>query len=191
MQTSAPVANVIGLGLIGGSVALALGARGWQVHGTDVNDAVVARALEERIISSSTIQRSASLTVVAVPVDAAQHAVQQALDLTDGPVTDVGSVKSPIATAFTSGRFVGGHPMAGSELEGLDGADAAMFESAIWVLTPTVATDDAALSAVAGVIRSLGAEVVALEPEAHDRLVGSESPLLQLTTPHRQWQRSG
>ena len=181
MQSSAPIANVIGLGLIGGSVALALGARGWQVHGTDISDAVVARALEERIIHSSAIQRSASLTVVAVPVDAANDAVQRALDLTDGPVTDVGSVKAPIAASHSSGRFVAGHPMAGSELEGLDGADAAMFESAIWVLTPTVATDDAALSSVAGVIRSLGAEVVALDPDAHDRLVAMVSHVPHLT----------
>ena len=66
-------------------------------------------------------------------------------------VTDVGSVKGAIAAAVDDPRFVGGHPMAGSELDGLDGADGAMFNGAVWVLTPAPRTADATLSVVAGV----------------------------------------
>ena len=62
--------------------------------------------------------------------------VKRALADTGGVVTDVGGVKGAIAEAVDDPRFVGGHPMAGSELDGLDGADGAMFSGATWVLTP-------------------------------------------------------
>jgi prephenate dehydrogenase len=68
-------------------------------------------------------------------------------------------------------RFVGGHPMAGSEQEGVDGATAELFEGAVWVLTPAERTDGAAYSRVRAIVGSLGAEVVALDPAQHDVLV--------------------
>jgi len=68
-------------------------------------------------------------------------------------------------------RFVGGHPMAGSELDGLDGADPEMFNGAIWVITPLATTDDLTLAQVTGILRGLDAEVVALSPEHHDQVV--------------------
>ena len=94
-----------------------------------------------------------------------------ALAETSGLVTDVGSVKAPVTNAVDDPRFVGGHPMAGSELEGLDGADGAMFSGAVWVLTPVAATADTTFSGVASVIADLGAEVVALAPDRHDDVV--------------------
>ncbi|MGA1035530.1 MAG: prephenate dehydrogenase/arogenate dehydrogenase family protein [Ilumatobacteraceae bacterium] len=177
----AGVANVVGLGLIGGSIAYALTARGWTVHGVDIDTTTVDRALALGAISASGLSHHAELTFIAVPVDQAAEAVEHALTHTDGPVTDVGSVKSPLCSRFSDPRFVGGHPMAGSELDGLDGADGGMFDTAIWVLTPSTATDDAVLSTVAGVIRSLGAEVVALDPSSHDRLVAVVSHVPHLT----------
>ena len=68
-------------------------------------------------------------------------------------------------------RFVGGHPMAGSELDGLDGAQADLFNGAVWVLTPVPHSDDTVFAQVASIVASLGAEVVALSPERHDQLV--------------------
>lgn len=174
-------ANIVGLGLIGGSIALALKSRGWRVHGQDLNENTVLQALEMGAIDSSELDPVALITFVAVPVDQAVSAVAAALGSTTGAVTDVGSVKSPVCSAFPEGRFVGGHPMAGSELDGLDGADPAMFESATWVLTPSPATDDDALSTVAGIVRGLGAEVVALDPNSHDRLVAVVSHVPHLT----------
>ncbi|MEY2524059.1 MAG: prephenate dehydrogenase, partial [Ilumatobacteraceae bacterium] len=88
-----------------------------------------------------------------------------------GLVTDVGSVKSGIAASIDDPRFVGGHPMAGSELDGFDGADASMFEGAVWVLTPTTTTADSTFSQVAAVVAELGADVVALPAERHDQVV--------------------
>jgi prephenate dehydrogenase len=97
--------------------------------------------------------------------------VEQALAQTSGVVTDVGSVKGGIAAAISDPRFIGGHPMAGSELDGFDGADASMFEAAVWVLTPTTTTADSTFSTVAGIVAELGAEVVALPADRHDQLV--------------------
>jgi prephenate dehydrogenase len=164
-------ANVVGLGLIGGSVGKALRARGWWVQGSDVDPARLDRALRLGIIDAAGLDPTAEITFVATPVRAVAEAVAQALAATAGIVTDVGSVKAPIVTAIDDPRFLGGHPMAGSEQEGLDGADAEMFEGAVWVLTPTPTTSDAVFATVASVVSSLGAEVVALPPDHHDALV--------------------
>jgi len=164
-------ANVVGLGLIGGSVALALSARGWTVTGEDADPDRVDAAVLMGAIAAGGLDPDASLTFVATPASAVPDLVKQALASTSGVVTDVASVKAPVAAAVTDERFCGGHPMAGSELDGLDGADAAMFEGAVWVLTPTAATSDTTFATVARVVSDLGAEVVALPPERHDALV--------------------
>jgi prephenate dehydrogenase len=97
--------------------------------------------------------------------------VKAALAATNGLVTDVGSVKGGITAAIRDPRFVGGHPMAGSELEGLDGADADMFVGAVWVLTPAATTADSTFSKVAAIVAELGADVVALPADRHDQVV--------------------
>jgi prephenate dehydrogenase len=96
-------------------------------------------------------------------------------------VTDVGSVKSNIVSACAHPRFVGGHPMAGSELEGLDGADPNMFDGAVWVLTPSETTANASFSAVAALAAELGAEVLALSADRHDQVVAVVSHVPHLT----------
>ncbi|HJR24440.1 MAG TPA: prephenate dehydrogenase/arogenate dehydrogenase family protein, partial [Acidimicrobiales bacterium] len=78
-------------------------------------------------------------------------------------------------------RFLGGHPMAGSEQEGVEGADPDLFVGAVWVLTPTAATDDATYTQLHAVVSELGAEVVALAPEQHDALVAVVSHVPHLT----------
>lgn len=174
-------ANVIGLGLIGGSIASGLRTRGWIVHGDDAQASTVDRAIELGVIDVGGLSADADITFVAVPVLAITDSVKRALDETSGLVTDVGSVKSPVVDACVDPRFVGGHPMAGSELDGLDGADGDMFNGAIWVLTPDEQTDDRALATVSGVIRSLGAEVVALTAARHDQVVAVISHVPHLT----------
>ena len=164
-------ANVIGLGLMGGSVALGLRQRGWFVHGDDASAATVERAVQRGVVDAGGLVRAAEITFVAVPVLAMADQVKRALTETDGAVSDIGSVKAPVCAAIDDPRFVGGHPMAGSELSGLDGADGEMFSGAVWVLTPNPTTDDQALALVSGVVRQLGAEVLALTPERHDQVV--------------------
>ena len=174
-------ANVIGLGLIGGSVALGLSARGWTVNGEDQDPARVDVARRRGVIRATGLDPEATVTFVATPVSSIPEAVRRALAGTTGVVTDVGSVKGPIAAAVADPRFCAGHPMAGSELDGLDGADAAMFEGAVWVLTPTAETADTTFAAVARIVSDLGAEVVALPPDRHDTLVAVVSHVPHLT----------
>jgi prephenate dehydrogenase len=174
-------ANIAGLGLIGGSIGLALREHGWVVAGDDVDPARLDRALGMGVIDHAGLDPSAEITFVATPVLAVPDLVKRALAETSGVVTDVGSVKSGVCAAVDDPRFVGGHPMAGSELEGLDGADGTMFEGAIWVLTPTDRTDDDTFSRVAAVVNELGAEVVALPPDRHDQVVAVISHVPHLT----------
>lgn len=180
-MTPARRANVLGLGLIGGSVALGLAERGWHVSGDDADPARLAEAVEAGIVHQAGLDPNAELSVVAVPVLAVPDQVKRALAETSGVVTDVGSVKAPIVAAVDDPRFVGGHPMAGSELEGLAGADANLFTGAVWVLTPTLLTADATFATVAAVAAELGAEVVALDPRRHDDLVAVVSHVPHLT----------
>lgn len=174
-------ASVYGTGLIGGSIALALRERGWHVSGTDQDESRVARALEMGVIDAAGLDPDSEITFVAVPVLAVADAVRDALASTRGLVTDVGSVKAPVVAAVDDPRFLGGHPMAGSEQEGLDGANPSMFAGAVWVLTPTDATDDRALADVRAIVTSFGADVVALAPERHDALVAVVSHVPHLT----------
>lgn len=174
-------ANVIGLGLVGGSVALALAERGWHVTGDDADHDTLQRARERGIVHEVGLDPDAELTVVATPVMAIADQVKRALAETRGVVTDVGSVKAPVCQACDDARFIGGHPMAGSELDGLDGADPAMFDGAVWVLTPVPHSDDATFAKVASVVASLGAEVVALAPDRHDQVVAVVSHVPHLT----------
>lgn len=174
-------ANVIGLGLIGGSVAYGLRQRGWRVLGEDAREVTAQRALDSGAVDAVGIDPGAAITFVAVPVLAVADQVKRALAETTGVVTDVGSVKGPICSACADPRFVGGHPMAGSEMDGIDGADGDMFNGAIWVLTPTSDSDDRTLATISGVVRELGAEAVALPPERHDQVVAVISHVPHLT----------
>ncbi len=174
-------ANVIGLGLIGGSLALGLRRVGWHVTGDDLDAVTVQAALDRDVIHATGLDASAEITFVAVPVADAPDQVKRALADTFGAVTDVGGVKSAICAAVGDRRFLGGHPMAGSELDGLDGAQDDLFEGAVWVLTPDADSDDGVFALVAAVVASLGAEVVALAPERHDQLVAVVSHVPHLT----------
>ena len=180
-DTGARRANVIGLGLIGGSIALGLRAQGWHVSGDDNDDRIVDAARALGAIDDGGVDPDAEITFVAVPVLAIADQVKRALSETSGVVTDVGSVKSPVCRAIDDRRFVGGHPMAGSELDGLDGAQADLFGGAVWVLTPVSDTEDATFALVTNVVASLGAEVVAIDPDRHDHLVAVVSHVPHLT----------
>jgi prephenate dehydrogenase len=174
-------ANVIGTGLIGGSIGLALRGVGWHVTGNDADTARAARACELGALDEVGLDPDARITFVAVPVRSIPDVARHALAATKGFVTDVGSVKGSVLDAIDDPRFVGGHPMAGSEQDGVEGADANVFEGAVWVLTPTAGTDDEAFATIRSVVTSFGADVVALAPERHDTLVAVVSHVPHLT----------
>lgn len=164
-------AQVVGTGLIGTSIALALRRVGWHVTGTDADAAAVETAVAMGALDAVGDDPGCAITFVATPVAAVPAAVERALASTTGLVTDVASVKAPLVDLMANPRFVGGHPMAGSEQDGAAGARDDLFVGATWVLTPIPGTDDEAFVAIRSVVSSLGAEVVALEPAQHDRMV--------------------
>src|SRR5438105_6444079 len=133
-------AQLVGTGLIGGSLGLALRKRGWHVTGRDRDEARARRALELGALDVLGDDPDAEITFIATPVGAVPGEARTAL-VHGGIVTDVGSVKGAIVSEIGDPRFVGGHPMAGSEQEGVEGSDPELFEGATWVLTPTAATD--------------------------------------------------
>ena len=174
VQAAPGRAVVVGLGLIGTSVALALRKAGWHVTGSDLDADRADRARQLGALDVVGDDDAADLAVVATPVRAVPGVARALLeaDATGGlVVTDVGSVKGEIVAAVAHPRFVGGHPMAGSEQEGPEGADPDLFVGATWVLTPTPSTAERSFSLVSSVVTALGADVVALAPERHDQLV--------------------
>jgi prephenate dehydrogenase len=190
MATPKSVA-LVGTGLIGGSIGLALRRAGVTVRGFDRDTAHAAAALEAGAVDElapdlATAVADVDLTVVAVPVGFVADVVVEALDAGAGLVTDVGSVKAPVVAAVeaarpaTAARYVGGHPMAGSEQEGLAGANADLFVGATWVLTPTAGTDPAVFAEVRSWVSDFGAEAIAVAPELHDALVAVVSHVPQL-----------
>src|SRR5207244_4359709 len=92
-------------------------------------------------------------------------------------VTDVGSTKSAVTNAVTDKRFIGGHPVCGSEARGAAHANGELFRGATWFLTPVAATEPARYRTLHGFVASLGAVPVAVDPEAHDRLLALTSHL--------------
>ena len=176
-------AHVVGLGLIGGSLALALGELGWSVTGEDYLDTSQELALARGLLTATQMHPETTLLFIATPSSSVVETAQRFLRTTDDPalvVTDVAGVKGAIAQAIDDPRFIGGHPMAGSELRGLEGARADLFRGCTWVLTPTQRTDPSAYSQLHGVLRELGANVMALDFETHDRLVATASHLPHL-----------
>ena len=178
-------AEVIGTGLIGGSIGLGLRAQGWHVTGSDADPAAAAEALARGALDAVGEDPDASVVFVATPLREVVGCVRAVLARPgrrpDLVVTDVAGVKAPVAAELSDPAFVGGHPMAGSEQVGVAGASADLFAGATWVLTPTDATDVEAFARLRQVVSSLGAEVLALTPEQHDALVAVVSHVPHLT----------
>jgi prephenate dehydrogenase len=171
-------AQLVGTGLIGGSIGMALRARGWHVTGEDLDPGRAAAALKMGALDRIGHDPEAAIAFVATPLGSAVAVVRDLLaggGREDLVVTDVCGVKAPVVAGAGHPRFVGGHPMAGSEQAGLAGADPGLFEGATWVLTPTGDTDLQAFSRLRDVVTSLGADVMTLSPADHDRLVAMVS----------------
>ena len=163
-------AAIVGAGLMGGSLGMALRAQGWFVTGDDTDALRVVRGIELGAFDAAGVDPAADVTFICTPVLSVADLARKALE-NGGIVTDIGSVKQPIVEEVDHPRFVGGHPMAGSEQEGIEGADALMFEGRTWVLTPTPTTDPEAFTRLHALVASLGALVLSVPPDRHDELV--------------------
>jgi prephenate dehydrogenase len=176
---------VIGTGLIGASVGLAAKRRGTTVAGYDADPATAEAAAERGAVDEigGTLDEAlagAELAVVAVPVGPLAGQVRAVLDASDEhcTVTDVGSTKAAVcAAAEGSSRFIGGHPVCGSEARGPEHASADLFEGASWFLSPLAQSEPQRYRLVHGFVGELGATPVAVDPVAHDRLVALTSHL--------------
>jgi len=186
---------VAGVGLIGGSLALAARAVGLcaEVVGIGRRPERLARAVELGVVDRWTTEPAegaagADLVVLAVPLGA-MRALMEALAPGLGPeavVTDVGSAKAAVVTdaRLTLGaafpRFVPGHPIAGTERSGVEAAFAGLFRGHRVILTPVAETEAGALGRVRALWEALGATVVEMDPSRHDRILAATSHLPHL-----------
>lgn len=187
MSRDAAEVAIVGLGLIGGSLARTLSSRGVRVIGVDRADVLRrARAAKAIVQGVETVVDAANarLIVLAAP-PRTNLKLLRALARAIGPrtvVTDLGSVKGPIcreARRLGLRSFVGGHPMAGTERSGFEASDASLFRGQPWILTPD-GSAPAAVAAVRRLARAAGAKPHLMTPEEHDRTVAFLSHAPQL-----------
>jgi prephenate dehydrogenase len=180
--------GVIGLGLIGGSIALAVRARwpGTTVLGLDRPDRAAAaerRGAVQRVATAVADFQDADLVVLAVPPPAVLEIVPQLTCLhAHAVVTDVASTKRQVVAAARAAglaAFVGGHPMAGTERAGIEHASANLFEGRPWLLVEGTGGETAG-SRVEAFVRGLGALPAWMDADAHDRRVAFVSHLPHL-----------
>jgi prephenate dehydrogenase len=181
-----PTLAIVGTGLIGTSVGLAAKrAGGWRIAGWDPDPQALEGAGErgavDRAASSlADAVSDAELALVAAPVAQLAPQVRAVLDASGDSctVTDVGSTKNAVvASVGSSPRFIGGHPLAGSEAEGPAHARAELFDGVTWFLTPSTSTEAERYRTLHAFVAALGAVPVAVDPQAHDRLLALTSHL--------------
>lgn len=178
--------HVIGAGLLGTSIGLAVRAAGVPVWLSDANPEHLRTAISLGAGVARPADGVPQLVVVAVPPVHIAEVVLDALD-SGAVVTDIGSVKalpleqvSDQASETALARYVGSHPMAGSERSGPLAASAALFDGRPWALTPHVHADPAAIGLVESLVRVCGATPVRLSPVEHDLAVARTSHLPHL-----------
>jgi len=185
-----PTVAIVGLGLIGGSLARALTRAGYPVVGVDRpavrRRARAARAVARTVARPEEAARSADVLVLAAPPSVNLRLLRRVARRARSGlvVTDVGSVKAPIVReADRLGlAFVGGHPMAGNEGSGFRASEAGVFRGRSWILCPGRRGAGRALAAVRRLARAAGARPVRMDAAEHDRVVAFLSHVPQLVS---------
>jgi prephenate dehydrogenase len=186
--------TIIGTGLIGGSFALAIRKTGFKgrVIGCD-REPVLAQARERGAIDAGVADpaeaaRGSEVIVLATPVGSIIDLIERIGPIAppESLLTDVGSTKTEVASRARAvfgqqagQRFLPGHPMAGKEQGGIERADAALFQGAVWVTTP-LGEPSAIAAQFLELVAATGARVLSMEPERHDRLCAWLSHLPQM-----------
>ncbi len=175
--------GVVGLGLIGGSLALGLRER-HEVHGYDSDPSVRAAAGARGVAVVDDLGRvlPADVVIVATPLRAIVPTLEALLPRSGGAVLcEVGSLKRDVAAlaerAPAASRIVGLHPMAGSTQAGFAAADPAMFRGRPFLVVPTARSDERATSVAEELARELGGSVTVCSPDVHDRAVAAVAAL--------------
>lgn len=188
MTVPRPVVAIVGLGLVGGSLARALTHRGYRVIGVDRpgprRRVRAAGAIARSMATAEAAAADADVLVLAAPPRVNVALLRRMARAAPSRliITDVGSVKGPIcreARRLGLRRFVGGHPLAGSERSGFAASSAELLRGRAWVLTP--GGDAAALRTVRSLVRAVGARPVLMAPGEHDRAVAFLSHVPQIT----------
>jgi len=182
---------IFGVGLIGGSLALCFkGKPGLRVIGHSYRESSIGRYLARGVVDEATTSmeeaaRDADFIFLCVPVGNLEDYLRRLASMKLKPgciITDVGSTKASVAACarsldFGGAVFIGGHPMAGKEKSGVEAATSLLFENAYYVLTPDPGTPREAVDRLADLIRLTKANIVFVDPEEHDTIVGAISHL--------------
>ena len=190
-NTGTPKIAVVGLGLIGGSIARRLTEEGCRVTGFDRSQSVVDQAIQEKVIAAGAVwpvqpERSADallsdcqIVFICTPPEAVADTVPLLRRYTAAILTDAASVKSPVMAQVTDGRFVGGHPMSGSEKTGYAHSSASLLENAVYALCIPADTTLTVpeLRFLEETIRLTGATVLEIDADQHDEAVAAVSHL--------------
>jgi len=182
---------IVGVGLIGGSLGLAIRHRFPSVQVVGVDKASVLKKAKRRgaitrgeLNFSKAISKS-DLVILATPLNTILDLIPNVSQLVPETtiVTDVGSVKLPVmqtAARFFRGNFIGGHPMAGIELSGVEAAHPLLFENAVYVLTPAGGVKGTRVKRLGSFLAALGARSLIMDARTHDQVASAVSHVPQL-----------
>jgi prephenate dehydrogenase len=182
---------IAGVGLIGGSVGLALKRAGF--HGriiglgrrwSSLKNAIDAGAVDSATLDYEEALSDTDLMLIGTPVDVIPAIAEEAIKHAQSGciITDVGSTKGQLVAEIEKFMtddiyFVGAHPMAGSHKTGVAASDPSLFEGSVCIVTPTESTDSEAVALVSELWRTIGARVETMSPQEHDFLIAAASHL--------------
>ena len=177
--------GIVGLGLIGGSLALDFQSLGIRVHGlvhrSQTAQRAIDRGLAEVISTDYSVLSDCEVVFIALPIE---KLINPSLELINAlpknaVITDVGSVKGPILKVWRELHplFVASHPMAGTASSGVDSGHQGLFNNKPWVLTPDEKTDSHSLDVIKNLVFNLGSKLIITEAERHDEVVSLISHL--------------
>ena len=190
--------GIVGLGLIGGSLAIDFRNQGHRVSGVSRNPATCQQAIEQQVVEEAStdlaLLATSEVIFLCTPLGALETTVKQLVPhlATTAILTDVGSVKATVVEQIASlwPNFVGGHPMAGKAESGLSVAQANLFVDRAYVLTPIETTPPQAVATITALAQTLGCRIYRCDPIAHDQAVAwiSHLPVMIETIEQADWQ---
>lgn len=181
---------VIGLGLIGGSILKGLKGKGYKLFGIARREETLNIALKENLISegSTNIELAvdADIIFVCTPINKVIETIESLSSKVNEQtiITDAAGIKADIVNFVNKSsnpiRFIGGHPMAGTENKGIESSEYNLFDGAKWVLSPSIHSNNDDFEKLSSVIQQLGAKIIISDPDIHDKAVAciSHMPLL-------------